>query len=98
MARYETPNALRHDAHTLAEDARALLDATSEITDQKIAEARQRLTNALNTGNELCDRLQEKAYQGAEAVDQAVRSHPYQALAISFGLGALVSYLITRRD
>ena len=53
MSRYETPDALKHDAHTLAEDAQALLDATSDLTDQKIAEARQRLSDALESGKVL---------------------------------------------
>jgi ElaB/YqjD/DUF883 family membrane-anchored ribosome-binding protein len=98
MSRYETPDALRHDARTLAGDARALLDATAEITDQKIAEARERLAEALNSSKQTYARLQEKACQGAQAADQAIRSNPYQALAIAFGVGALLGCLITRRD
>lgn len=98
MDRYETPNALRHDARTLAEDARALLDATADLTDQKIAEARQRLLEALESGKQTYARLTDKAVQGAQAVDQTIRANPYQSLAIAFGVGALVSYLVSRRD
>jgi ElaB/YqjD/DUF883 family membrane-anchored ribosome-binding protein len=98
MTRYETPDALRHDARKLAEDARALLEATAEVTDEKVAEARQRLTEALSNGKQTFTRLREKASQGAQAADQAVRSHPYQSIAIAFGVGALLGFLITRRD
>jgi len=98
MSRYETPDALRHDARTLAEDARALLDATAEVTDEKVAAARERLNEALASGGQAVTRLQKKASQGAQAADQAIRSHPYQAIAIVFGVGALLGYLITRRD
>jgi len=98
MTRYETPNALRHDAHTLADDARALLDATAEMTDEKVAEARQRLEEALNSGKQTYARLQEKATQGAKAADQAIRTHPYQSIAIAFGVGALLGFLVNRRD
>ncbi|HEX4121986.1 MAG TPA: DUF883 domain-containing protein [Verrucomicrobiae bacterium] len=97
MTRYETPDALKHDARTLAEDARALLDATSELTDQKIAEARQRLAEALESGKQTYARLTDKAMQGAQAVDQTIRSNPYQSLAIAFGIGALMGYLVSRR-
>jgi ElaB/YqjD/DUF883 family membrane-anchored ribosome-binding protein len=97
MSRYETPDALKHDAHTLAEDAQALLDATSDLTDQKIAEARQRLSDALESGKRAYSRLTEKAVQGAQAVDDTIRSNPYQSLAIAFGVGALLGFLVSRR-
>jgi ElaB/YqjD/DUF883 family membrane-anchored ribosome-binding protein len=98
MTRYETPDALRHDAHTLADDARALLEATADATDQNIAKARDRLEGALAAGKENLARAQEKACQGAQAVDQSIRGNPYQAMAIAFGAGALLSYLVSRRD
>ena len=98
MTRYETPDALRHDARTLAEDARALLDATAEVTDEKVAEARQRLTEALADGKQTYARFREKATQRVQATDQAIRNNPYQSMAIAFGLGALLGFLITRRD
>ncbi|HUD46229.1 MAG TPA: DUF883 family protein [Candidatus Baltobacteraceae bacterium] len=98
MSRYETPTALRHDARTLAEDARALLDATADLTDKKIAEARQRLSDALESGKQTYARLTDKAVQGAQAVDETIRSNPYQALAIAFGVGALLGFLASRRD
>jgi len=90
MAQYETPDALRHDAGILAEDTRALLEATAEITDKKIAEARQRLTETL-------DIVQKKATQGAQATDRLIRNNPYETMAIAFGVGALVGILISRR-
>jgi ElaB/YqjD/DUF883 family membrane-anchored ribosome-binding protein len=98
MNRYETPNALRHDARTLAQDARALLDATAEITDEKIAEARERLAAALNSGKQTCDRLQEKASQGARAADAAIRSHPYESIAVALGVGTLLGFVLSRRS
>jgi ElaB/YqjD/DUF883 family membrane-anchored ribosome-binding protein len=97
MSRYETPDALKHDARTLAEDARALLDATSDLTDQKIAEARQRLQDALESGKQTYARITDKAIQGAHAVDETIRANPYQSLAIAFGVGALLGYLVSRR-
>jgi ElaB/YqjD/DUF883 family membrane-anchored ribosome-binding protein len=94
---YETPDALRHDAHTLAEDARALLEATAEITDEKVAEARKRLTEALETGREAYENLRERVVLGAKTADRVVHEHPYPTMAVVFGVGALVGFLLSRR-
>jgi ElaB/YqjD/DUF883 family membrane-anchored ribosome-binding protein len=97
MTRYETPDALRKDASTLADDARALLEATASATDEKIAQARERLQDALDSGKEAYSRLTDKCVQGAQAVDQTIRANPYQSLAIAFGVGALLGFLVSRR-
>jgi ElaB/YqjD/DUF883 family membrane-anchored ribosome-binding protein len=94
---FETPGALRHDAHTLAEDARALLTATSEIADQKIAEARDRLAATLESGKQTYARFQEKTAQGARMADEAVRNNPYKTVAMAFVLGTIVGLWLTRR-
>ena len=39
----------------------------------------------------------EKAVEGAKAADEAVHEHPYQAIGIAFGVGALLGYLVARR-
>lgn len=97
MNRYETPTALRHDARTLADDARALLEATAEVADEKVAEARRRLSEALERGHETYALLRDKARQGAKAADEAVRQHPYETIVAAFGIGALVGFLLSRR-
>lgn len=98
MSHYKTPEALRHDARTVAEDARALMEATAEFTDEKVAKARKRLADALEQGRGIYAGLQEKAVDGAKAVDECVREHPYQSIAIAFGVGALLGVLLSRRN
>jgi ElaB/YqjD/DUF883 family membrane-anchored ribosome-binding protein len=98
MSHYQTPEALRHDARTLAEDARALYEATAELTDEKISGARKRLADALDRGRGIYSGLQEKAVEGAKAVDGCVRDHPYQSIAMAFGVGALLGILLSRRN
>jgi ElaB/YqjD/DUF883 family membrane-anchored ribosome-binding protein len=95
---FETPTALSHDANTLVEDARGLLEATSEIADERIAAARQRLAEALDAGRETYEHLQDKVVQGAKVADRAVRSHPYQSIALAFGIGALAGIVFSRRN
>ena len=85
------------DMSTLAEDARALMAATADVAGEKVSEARKRLAAALESGKELYGRVRDKAVEGAKVADQAVHEHPYEAIGIAFGIGALVGYLLARR-
>ena len=89
--------AISNDMGALAEDARALMAATADVAGEKVGEARNRLAAALERGKEIYGRVREKAVEGAKAADEAVHEHPYQAIAIGVGVGALVGYLIARR-
>ena len=82
---------------TLAEDARNLMSATADVAGEKVGEARKRLAAALESGKEIYDRVREKAVEGAKATDQAVHEHPYQAIGIAVGVGAILGYLVARR-
>lgn len=86
-----------NDLGTLAEDVRALMDATADVAGEKVADARKRLTVALEKGKEIYGRVKDKTVEGAKAADQAVREHPYQAIAIGVGVGALIGYLVACR-
>ena len=87
-----------NDFHSLAEDARALMAATADVAGDKVAEARQRLTAALDSGGKLLGRAKDKAIEGAKYTDKVVRENPYQAIAIAAGVGALIGYLVARRS
>ena len=89
--------ATSNDMGTLAEDARALMAATADVAGEKVSEARKRLAAALASGKQILGRVKDKAVEGAKATDEAVREHPYQAVAVAFGVGAIVGYLISRR-
>ena len=85
------------DMETLADDAKALLVATGHVAEEKVIEARKRLTAALAKCKEAWDNVQDRAIAGAKATDETIREHPYQALGIAFGVGALLGYLLARR-
>jgi len=89
--------AISNDLGQLAEDARALMAATADVAGEKVSEARKRLAAALENGKEIYGRAREKAVEGVKAADEVVRDHPYQAIGIAFGVGALVGYLVSRR-
>jgi ElaB/YqjD/DUF883 family membrane-anchored ribosome-binding protein len=88
---------ISNDMSQLAEDARALMAATADVAGEKVSEARKRLAVALERGKEIYGHVREKAVEGAKAVDEAVHEHPYQAIAIGVGVGALIGYLAARR-
>ena len=89
--------AVNDDLNSLAEDARALMAATSDVAGDKVAKARQRLAAALENSKEIYGRAREKAVEGAKATDQAVRAHPYEAIGIAVSVGVLIGFLIGRR-
>jgi ElaB/YqjD/DUF883 family membrane-anchored ribosome-binding protein len=89
--------AITDDMTQLAEDARALMTATADVAGDKVVQARQRLNAALERGKEMYGRVKEQAVEGAKAADTAVHAHPYQAIAVGVGVGALVGYLIANR-
>jgi len=88
---------VRDDINTLAEDARALVVATGHMAGEKVAAARQRLSAALEGAQEICGRVRQKAIGKAKATDKVVRDHPYQAVGIALGIGALIGFLVTHR-
>ena len=86
------------EVESLAENARELLTATAEVAGGKVAEARQRLTLALENAKTMAGNVRAKAVAGAKATDKAVRKHPYKAIAIAVGTGALVGCALARRS
>ena len=88
----------RNDMHSLMEDAQALLVATTDVAGDKVAEARKRLGAAIEKGKETWSNIQDKAIESAKATDEVIRDHPYHSIGIAFAVGALVGFLLTRRN
>ena len=89
--------AIKNDIGQLAEDAHALMTATADVAGEKVGEARKRLAAALERAKEIAGTVRAKAVAGAKATDAAVHEHPYQAIAIVVGVGAILGFLIARR-
>jgi len=87
----------QNDISTLAKDARSLVNATTDVASQKFGEARQRVVEKVESAKETVGRVRDQAVECAKATDEAVREHPYQALGIAFGVGALLGYLVSLR-
>ena len=89
--------AVTNDIGQLAEDARALMAATADVAGEKVGEARKRLAAALDRARQIAASVRDKAVAGAKATDEAVHEHPYKAIAIGVGVGAILGYLLARR-
>ncbi len=86
------------DTQNLIEDAQALLAATAHVAEDKVTEARKRLAACIEKGKETWGIVQQKAVAGAKATDQVIRDHPYHSLGVALGAGALIGYLLGRRN
>jgi ElaB/YqjD/DUF883 family membrane-anchored ribosome-binding protein len=90
-------NATSNDIGSLVEDARALMAATADVAGEKVGEARKRLAIGLEHAQEIAGRVRDKAAQTAKAADEAMHEHPYKAIAIGAGVGALIGFIVARR-
>jgi ElaB/YqjD/DUF883 family membrane-anchored ribosome-binding protein len=82
---------------TLADDARGLLAATSDVAEDKVKLARRRLSEALDGGRDVYDRVRVQAARSARAADESVRENPYAPIAAALILGGLLVFLFTRK-
>ena len=90
--------AIENDLGQLAEDAGALMAATADVAGEKVGEARKRLAAALERAKEIGGHVRDEAVAGAKAAEEAVHDHPYRAIAIGVGVGAIIGFLLARRS
>jgi len=64
--------------------------------DNEKTNIRAKLESAIEKAKDACERLEGKTVAAAKTADKAVRTHPYQAMGIAFGVGLLVGVLATR--
>jgi ElaB/YqjD/DUF883 family membrane-anchored ribosome-binding protein len=86
-----------NDMRTLAEDARALMTVTADVAGEKVADARKRVADAPESAKEIAACFRDQAVDYAKATDEVVHEHPYKAIGIALGVGALLGYLVSCR-
>ena len=86
-----------NDLGTLAKDASSLITATTDVATRKFGDVRQRVVETVESAEETAGRVRDQAVDYAKAADKAVREHPYKALGIALGVGAILGYLMSRR-
>lgn len=97
MTPQEANQRLATDLKLVMRDAEDLLKATAGEVGDKVKEVRGRLTKALQSAKDTCERLQEKTVDAAKATDHVIREHPYESIGIAFGVGLLIGVLVGRR-
>jgi ElaB/YqjD/DUF883 family membrane-anchored ribosome-binding protein len=88
---------LASDLKAVVHDAEELMKATVGQAGEKVAQARSRLTAAIESAKATCQRWEEKTVAAAKATDRTIRAHPYESIGIAFGLGLLVGVLVARK-
>lgn len=92
---------VRNDMKTLMEDAQELFREAGTATGQKAEELRAKgmvlLESAMEKAHELQSVAMEKGKVAAKSTDEFVHQHPWQAVAVSAGVGLLVGMLIARK-
>lgn len=85
------------DLKALTRDAEDLIKATAGDVSEKAKATRERLAAALERAKATCAKVQDQTVAAAKKADTVIRDHPYESIGISFGLGALIGWLVTRK-
>lgn len=96
-----TGEQLMADFKVVIADAEALLKATANQGDEKIAEIRAKAEDSLRIAKvrmaETQAELALKAREAAKAADVYVHNNPWEAVGVAAGLGLLIGLLMSRR-
>lgn len=95
----ETPEQLIEHISRLMAEAEAMI--TGPVTEQaggKLAEIKERLEVARVKLTDAYGRARQSVVAGAKYTDEAIRTHPYQSLAVALGIGVLIGALIRRSN
>jgi ElaB/YqjD/DUF883 family membrane-anchored ribosome-binding protein len=82
----------------IVDDVRTLLDVTANVAEKRVAAARKRVQASLNAAKPTYGRMQKNAVAKAKAADGYARENPYHAVCYAFGIGAVIGFLLRRRQ
>jgi ElaB/YqjD/DUF883 family membrane-anchored ribosome-binding protein len=89
------------DFKAITADAEALLHATQDDMSEKARETRARLASALDKAKASYHDVKAEGFGAAEEAlgkaDKTIRAHPYEAIAIAFGVGILLGAILQRK-
>lgn len=90
---------LRKDLRNVARDAEELLKATSDVTNDRVQEARSRAQKTISQALDHLygQRIQRKMRRYARDTDTYVRDHSWQVIGAVAGVALLIG-LLARRD
>ncbi|HEY9249668.1 MAG TPA: hypothetical protein VIO38_11070 [Rariglobus sp.] len=93
----ESPEQLVENLRALiAEAEKTLGSELAEGAEDKLASLRERFSDAREKMEHAFSVAKEKVVAGAKQTDSAIRSHPYESLAIALGVGVLLGAFLRR--
>ncbi len=101
-AHAQSPEQLIKNIQQLMEEVETVIAKSSDtaaggFTD-KLGELQDRFNGAKAKAAGYYKVARQKVADGASAADDAIRSHPYESLAVALGVGVLLGALLRRRD
>lgn len=90
---------LRENLRSIARDAEALWNATADIAEEGVQDARQRAEATLRQARDVLDdrKLRRQATEWARNTGDYVREHPWGVIGAAAGAAIVLSLLTSRR-
>jgi ElaB/YqjD/DUF883 family membrane-anchored ribosome-binding protein len=86
-----------HSSDDLKKHALSLLNATSHVTDHKVAEARDKLAEIIEAIGDGVEKVEDAALEKVKEAKHYVREHPYKSVGIVIGICAFIGLVMTMR-
>lgn len=107
-AKNDKENAMANDADTLRKDIEELRQSVDKLTkdvsslskslaDQWKADAAGAARQVRKSAAAVADDITARGRESTEAMERAVKDHPFQGLVLAFGLGLLLAQILGRR-
>lgn len=95
----QTPDDVLSELRSLVNEAENIIHQSQDGNcESPVAALRERFETAQAKLADLYEGAKKKVVSGARYTDHAIRENPYQALAITLGIGVLVGVLVGRRS
>jgi ElaB/YqjD/DUF883 family membrane-anchored ribosome-binding protein len=93
----ETPEQLLENLRALlAEAEKTITESAGDYAGDKLSDLHQRLDDARARIEEIYEKTRRRVVAGAKRTDEAIRTHPYESLAIALGVGVLLGAVLRR--
>ncbi|CAM2926664.1 DUF883 family protein [Rariglobus hedericola] len=93
----ESPEQIVENLRALiAEAEKTIGGGIAEGAEDKLASLRDRLSETREKVEHALSYAKERVVAGAKQTDSAIRSHPYESLAIALGVGVLLGAFLRR--
>lgn len=93
----KTPEELVNELRGLVAEAERVLGESERASPAAVSSLCERFESARERMAALYATTKGKVVEGARTTDAAIRSHPYQTLAIALGIGVLLGAVVSRR-